>query len=116
MKATWGKNVVDNSDYVSVSDRSGSFYNCKNLVRQMEYRGNSLVWTGLMVGEDELDTPQEQLRPFEAKKELVLPKDYRPPYYSQPTEPEVQASEYQDVPGSFVCPLLPKKIVPYTGK
>ena len=112
MKNTLGKNVRDKKDYVSVSDRNGFVYNCADLVRQKEYRGDSLVWTGLMVGGDELDEPQEQLRPFKAAKEGILPKDYRPPYvqnlYISPYNPP-------DDPGSFVCPPIPSPLVPYYG-
>lgn len=35
----------------------------KDLIRQMEWRGDALVWTGFYVGRDFLDTPNEQLRP-----------------------------------------------------
>lgn len=35
----------------------------KDLVRQMEYRGEDLVWTGLYVGRQYVDVPNDQLRP-----------------------------------------------------
>lgn len=47
---------------VGVCDRSGFVYMRKDLVKQMEWVGDSLVWTGLYVGPDQLDTPNEQLR------------------------------------------------------
>ncbi|MGL5716277.1 MAG: hypothetical protein ACRCX2_24880 [Paraclostridium sp.] len=44
-------------------DDSGFTFNRKDLVKQMEWRGDNLVWTGLMVGKPYLDVPQEQNRP-----------------------------------------------------
>jgi hypothetical protein len=42
-------------------DRSGEMF--ERLVKQYEYAGDELVWTGLWVGKKYLDKPQEQLRP-----------------------------------------------------
>ena len=76
---TLGKHVRDKKKLVGASDRSGFLYNTCDLVKQMEWRGNSLKWTGLMVGRDELDIPNENLRPFKADpKEGVLPPNNRP--------------------------------------
>ena len=59
-------------------DRSGSMYNLCDLKKQMEWRGNNLTWTGLMVGPDQLDRPNPQFKPFKAKKEDILPAPTRP--------------------------------------
>lgn len=45
-----------------VSDRSGFWNNRNRLVKQMEWAGTALVWTGELVPGDEYDRPQEQLR------------------------------------------------------
>jgi hypothetical protein len=61
-----GKNVVidaDNPSALGVCDESGFDFNHKDLVKQMEWRGDRLVWTGLMVGKPYLDVPSEQNRP-----------------------------------------------------
>jgi hypothetical protein len=41
-------------------DRSWKMY--EELVKQFEWAGDQKVWTGLWVGRDELDVPNEQLR------------------------------------------------------
>lgn len=83
-----GKNVKIDSTApqgLGVCDDSGFDFNHVDLVKQMEWRGNSLVWTGLMVGMPYLDVPSEQNRPPIAKgdpktlKNPRLPKDYNSP-------------------------------------
>lgn len=46
-----------------VCDYTGFWFNRTDLVRQMEWRGNSLEWTGFYVGRPFLDVPNEQNRP-----------------------------------------------------
>ena len=81
-----GKHVeVDpsNPKGLGVCDRSGFTFNHCDLVKQMEWRGNNLVWTGLMVGRPYLDEPSQQNRPPIVKNDPVplknprLPKDYQ---------------------------------------
>ncbi len=48
---------------VGVCDFSGFWFSHSDLVKQMEYRGNSLVWTGFMVGRPFVDIPNQQARP-----------------------------------------------------
>jgi hypothetical protein len=57
--------VIDpkNPSALGECDDSGFTFNRKDLVKQMEWRGDNLVWTGLMVGKPYLDVPQEQNRP-----------------------------------------------------
>ena len=52
-----------NLEPVGVCDRSGFYFSHTDLHKQMEWRGNNLVWTGAMVGTPFLDEPQEQNRP-----------------------------------------------------
>jgi hypothetical protein len=65
--ATWKGKYVKvnpaNPQGLGVCDDSGFVFNHKDLIKQMEWRGNNLVWTGLMVGKPYLDKPCEQNRP-----------------------------------------------------
>jgi hypothetical protein len=51
-----------------------------HLVQQMEWRGNALIWTGLYVGQDYQDKPNEQNRP------PLLPPDPVPVYWPRPMQ------------------------------
>src|SRR3954463_13016780 len=80
----------DNSDALGECDRSGFTFNKKDLCKQMEWRGNSLVWTGLLVGRPFLDTPNEQLRPPLVKSDPKSVSDPRPPVpYTDPEYPVI---------------------------
>lgn len=103
MGKVFGKYVENDEEFVSVSDISGFFYNCKDMVKQMEYRGNNLVWTGLMVGKDEVDEPQPQNKPFKAKKEINFPENYRPMPYVEIKDP----NPYVPTGNGFVCHGMP---------
>jgi hypothetical protein len=48
---------------VGVCDYSGFFFSKSDLVKQYEWRGNDLVWTGFLVGRPFVDEPNEQNRP-----------------------------------------------------
>ncbi len=56
-------------------------FNHTDLVKQMEWRGDRLVWTGYMVGRPYLDTPNEALRPPPVKAD---PYPVRNPRLPQP--------------------------------
>jgi hypothetical protein len=57
--------VIDpqNPSALGQCDDTDFTFNHKDLVKQMDWRGNNLVWTGLLVGKPYLDVPQEQNRP-----------------------------------------------------
>lgn len=80
-----GKHVYiddENPDALAICDYTGFVHLRRDLVQQMEWRGNALVWTGLLVGKDYADKPNEQLRP------PMLPPDPVPvmmPRVMQPT-------------------------------
>lgn len=60
-----GKHVSIDPSYpqaLGICDKTGFVFNRKDLIRQMEWRGNALVWTGFYVGRCYADTPNEQLR------------------------------------------------------
>lgn len=80
-----GKHVtVDPSspDALGICDYTGFVHKRSDLVKQMEWRGNAIVWTGFYVGRDYVDVPNEQLRP------PILPPDpvpVREPRLMQPS-------------------------------
>lgn len=66
MTSRHGRNVhvsFNNPEPLGVCDYSGMLYMLKDLVKQMEWMGDSLQWTGFYVGKDMLDVPNEQNRP-----------------------------------------------------
>jgi hypothetical protein len=81
-----GKHVRIDEDMpqaLGICDYTGFVHNRVDLVRQMEYRGNALVWTGFYVGKSYADKPNEQLKP------PILPPDpvpIREPRMQQPTQ------------------------------
>jgi len=80
-----GKHVtidVNSPDALGICDYTGFVFNRKDLFKQMEWRGNGLVWTGYMVGQPYLDIPNEQLRP------PILPPDPVPVRIPRLQQPE----------------------------
>ncbi len=69
----------DNPQTVGVCDRTGFVFNHKDLVKQMQWSGNSIVWTGLWVGKPFLDVLNEQNRPPITKVDPEVVKDPKPP-------------------------------------
>lgn len=64
---------------IGESDRSGFWINHADLVLQMQWSGNKLTSTGLLVAPDELDIPNPQFR------SIILPPDPRPVRNSRPS-------------------------------
>jgi hypothetical protein len=65
MRPPKGKYVtidINNPDALGICDYSGSVFNKRDLVKQMEWRGNALEWTGFLVGKPFIDVPNEQNR------------------------------------------------------
>lgn len=82
-----------NPNALGICDESGFAFNRKDLVKQMEWRGDALVWTGLMVGKPYLDTPNEQNRPPLVKNDPKVVANPRPPTpYTDPNSPAPQTS------------------------
>ena len=71
MKRTrfYGKYVKNQCNPVSFSDLGGQYFNTDDMIKQMDYRGNQLAWTGLMVGKRFADIPNPQNKSFKPKKE-----------------------------------------------
>ena len=82
--------VVDprNPNALGICDYSGFAFNRKDLVEQMEWRGNNLVGTNFFVGRQYLDTPQEQYRP------PLVKSDPKPIYKPRPEQPSPQTPPY----------------------
>lgn len=62
MRSGKGRISVRRPRALAESDRSGFWYNLDDLRPQMQWAGNQLRNTGLLVGYDELDVPQQQYR------------------------------------------------------
>lgn len=66
---------------LGICDYTGFVFERRDLVRQMEWRGNALVWNGFYVGKPYADEPNQQNRP------PILPPDpvpVRDPRLQQP--------------------------------
>lgn len=89
-----GKHVRINPKYpdaLGQCDESGLTFNHKDLVKQYQWRGNNLVWSGLMVGKPYLDIPNEQNRPPLVKDDPRVVTNPRPPVpYTDPEFPVVE--------------------------
>lgn len=83
-----GKHVninINSPEALGICDYSGFVHLRKDLIRQMEWRGNRLVWTGYYVGRSYLDQPNPQLQPPILPPDPVSVKDPRPQFFSQIT-------------------------------
>ena len=81
-----GKHVTidpSNPEALGICDYTGFVHLRKDLVQQLQYRGNGLVWTGLYVGIDYADVPNEQERP------PILPPDPVPVQFPRPQQEQV---------------------------
>lgn len=82
-----GKHVTidpNNPQALGICDYTGFVHLRKDLVKQMQWAGDALVWTGLYVGKDYLDKPDPQLRTPILPVDPVPVKEPRPP---QPDPP-----------------------------
>ncbi len=95
LKKPLGQKVKDPLKPVSYSDIGGEYFNTTEMSKQMEYRGNKLVWTGLMVGDFYKDEPNPQLKSFEPKKEIETEPNRRINSSIPPYDPEPIGSEQE---------------------
>lgn len=70
---------TDHPEALAICDSSGFIFKRKDLVRQMEWRGDRLAWTGFLVGKPYLDKPNAQLKPPHLKPDPVPVRDPRLP-------------------------------------
>lgn len=83
-----GKHVTidpSNPKALGICDYTGFVHLRKDLVKQMQWAGDSLVWTGLYVGKDYLDVPSPQLRTPHLPPDPVPVLDARPPQADPPS-------------------------------
>jgi hypothetical protein len=71
---------MDNPRALGICDASGFVFNRCDMIRQMQWIGNDLKWTGLYVGKPFADVPNEQARP------PILPPDPVPILYARPPQ------------------------------
>ncbi len=57
----WTKITPQNPRAIAVCDYSGMFCRHADLQKQMEYRGNNLVWNGFLVNPKFVDKPNAQM-------------------------------------------------------
>lgn len=109
-----------NSQALAQCDFSDFTYQKKDLVRQMRWSGNSLVWTGWLVGHDQVDVPNMLDRPPPVKADPYPVRDPRLPQPSGPVSesPYAPTAQIIDVLDEFywtsevVGPLPVSPIVP----
>lgn len=78
----WGRYVTidpENPQALGICDYSGFVFPRKDMVRQMEWRGNDLVWTGFYVGRPFADIPNPQAKIPIFKPDPVPVLEPRPP-------------------------------------
>jgi len=68
---------------LGICDKTGFVFHHKDLLRQMEWRGNALIWTGFLVGRPYVDKPNPQLRPS------IVPPDPVPILWPRPQQPNL---------------------------
>lgn len=93
-----GKHVTIDSTSpkaLGVCDYSGLLFNRCDLVRQFEWRGEALVWTGYYVGKPYVDIPNPQLKPPILPPDPVPVKDPRPPQYFTQTWSQIAYPEWE---------------------
>jgi uncharacterized protein with NAD-binding domain and iron-sulfur cluster len=73
-----GKRATDTNDTVGRCDISMMVFNTKDLVKKMEWVGNELIWTGMMVGRPFYDEPNKQNRPPLPSRDPAPVKNPRP--------------------------------------
>ena len=76
---------TDNPEALGICDYSGFVFPRKDLIRQMEWRGDDLAWTGFYVGKPFADKPNEQNRTPILPPDPVPVLDPRPPFFSNIT-------------------------------
>ena len=79
-KGRWVRINSNNPDAVARCDRSGQLCNYRDLVKQYDYRGTGLIWTGLYVNKYFLDKPNPQNMNPVIKRDPV-PLEHPRPWY-----------------------------------
>ena len=77
---------------IGTCDYSGFPFSRSDLVKQYEWRGNQLVWTGAIVGRPFVDEPNEQNRPPQIKGDPKVVQNPRPFGIETPPGPEASGN------------------------
>lgn len=77
---------------IGVCDYSGFFFSKSDLVKQYEWRGNQLVWTGAIVGRPFVDEPNQQNRPPQIKGDPKAVQNPRPFGIETPIGPDANSN------------------------
>ena len=95
-KGRWVNIRPNNPDAVARCDRSGQLCNHADLVKQFDFRGDGLVWTGLWVNKYFLDVPNPQsLNPV--IKPDPVPVDHPRPWQTTSDTWTNQYTPWQDI-------------------
>lgn len=88
----------DNPEALAICDYTGFVFHRKDLIRQMEWRGDRLLWTGFYVGRPFADAPNPQLRPPILPPDPVPVREPRLPQFSIQTWETIDDAvwQYQD--------------------
>lgn len=79
---------------IGTCDYSGFPFSRSDLVKQYEWRGNQLVWTGAIVGRPFVDEPNEQNRPPQIKGDPKVVQNPRPFGIETPQGPEAIGNSF----------------------
>jgi hypothetical protein len=82
---------------IGTCDYSGFPFSRSDLVKQYEWRGNQLVWTGAIVGRPFLDMPNEQNRPPQIKGDPKAVQNPRPFGIETPQGPKASDNNSPNV-------------------
>lgn len=77
---------------IGVCDYSGFLFSRSDLVKQYEWRGKELVWTGAIVGRPFVDEPNEQNRPPQIKGDPKVVQNPRPFGIETPQGPDASGN------------------------
>ena len=85
---------------MGICDRTGFLFNRKDLVKQMTWAGNRLVWTGWWVGRPFVDSPNQQSRPSILSPDPVPIPFPRPPIIGEQVWDMIEDGtwEFQGIP------------------
>ena len=84
---------INNPSAWGVCDLTGAVFNRTDLIKQKEWRGNSLVWIGTYRGKPFLDEPNQAGRIPIQKVDPKPVLDPRPPEGYDPTENPILSSQ-----------------------
>lgn len=103
---------------IGTCDYSGFLFSRSDLVKQYEWRGNQLVWTGAIVGRPFVDEPNEQNRPPKIKGDPKAVQNPRPFGIETPQGPEAignsSATILENI--NFTSDEIPQNLPDFAGE